>query len=152
MGTRATKGPARSKRKKAARKHGGAKKRSDSGYSVGWVVVRVLTVLAFIFGLSTANWIVSMNRIVVDRFDGQRFAVPSKVYSAPGILYPGLDAELIDLRGTLARLGYREQTVTAGRPLRPGLYRWSKNRLRVYLRAFSHPTRPEPARDIVIRF
>ena len=152
MGTRATKGPARSKRKKAARKRGGAKKRSDSGYSVGWVVVRVLTVLAFIFGLSTANWIISMNRIVVDRFDGQRFAVPSKVYSAPGILYPGLDAELIDLRGTLARLGYREQTVTAGRPLRPGLYRWSKNRLRVYLRAFSHPTRPEPARDIVIRF
>ena len=152
MGTRATKGPARSKRKEAARKRGGAKKRSDSGYSVGWVVVRVLTVLAFIFGLSTANWIVSMNRIVVDRFDGQRFAVPSKVYSAPDILYPGLDAELIDLRGTLARLGYREQTVTAGRPLRPGLYRWSKNRLRVYLRAFSHPTRPEPARDIVIRF
>jgi penicillin-binding protein 1B len=150
------KGPARSKRKKAARKPGRAKSRAKKDRSlardVGWVVVRVLAVLAFGGGMTTASWLVGMDRIVVERFEGQRFKVPSKVYSAPGILYPGLDAKLIDLRGTLARSGYREQKVTAGRPLRPGLYRWSNNRLRVHLRAFSHPTRPEPARDIVIRF
>lgn len=158
MGTRATKGPAGPKRKtsarkKAARKRGrGDKSKASLGATVVWIGVRVLAVLAFIAGLTTATGIISMDRTVVARFDGQRFVVPSKVYSAPGILYPGLDAKLIDLRGTLARSGYREQKVTAGRPLRPGLYRWSKNRLRVYLRAFSHPTRPEPARDIVIRF
>ena len=150
------KGPARSKRKKAARKPGRAKSRAKKDRTlardVGWVVVRVLAVLAFGGGMTTASWLVGMDRIVVERFEGQRFKVPSKVYSAPGILYPGLDAKLIDLRGTLARSGYREQKVTAGRPLRPGLYRWSNNRLRVHLRAFSHPTRPEPARDIVIRF
>lgn len=160
MGTRVNKGPAkgpaRSKRKKAVRKPGRAKSRAKKDRSlardVGWVVVRVLAVLAFGGGMTTASWLVGMDRIVVERFEGQRFKVPSKVYSAPGILYPGLDAKLIDLRGTLARSGYREQKVTAGRPLRPGLYRWSNNRLRVHLRAFSHPTRPEPARDIVIRF
>ena len=156
MGTRANKGPTRPKRKKAARKKPAGKRSAKQGrslgFDVGWVVVCVLAVLAFGAGLATASWLVAMDRVVVDRFEGQRFKVPSKVFSAPGILYPGLDAKLIDLRGTLARTGYREQKVTAGRPLRPGLYRWSANRLRVHLRAFSHPTRPEPARDIVIRF
>ena len=156
MGTRANKGPTRPKRKKAARKKPAGKRSAKQGrslgFDVGWVVVCVLAVLAFGAGLATASWLVAMDRVVVDRFEGQRFKVPSKVFSAPGILYPGLDAKLIDLRGTLARSGYREQKVTAGRPLRPGLYRWSANRLRVHLRAFSHPTRPEPARDIVIRF
>jgi len=156
LGTRANKGPTRPKRKKAARKKPAGKRSAKQGrslgFDVGWVVVCVLAVLAFGAGLATASWLVAMDRVVVDRFEGQRFKVPSKVFSAPGILYPGLDAKLIDLRGTLARSGYREQKVTAGRPLRPGLYRWSANRLRVHLRAFSHPTRPEPARDIVIRF
>ncbi len=143
----ARKAPAR----KAARGRGGNPRRSDGPGLLGWVL-RVLVVAAFVAGVWTSSWIVSLDRIVVERFEGQRFFVPSKVYSAPSILYPGLDAKLIDLRGTLARAGYREQKVTAGRPLRPGLYRWSDNRLHVYLRAFSHPTRPEPARDIVIRF
>lgn len=153
MGTRVKQGSAGSKRKRAARRS--ARKRGGRGAGMGtWAraLVRVLTVLAFATGLWTSSWLVSLDRIVVDRFEGRRFLVPSKVFSAPEILYPGLDARLIDLRGTLARTGYREQTVTAGRPLRPGLYRWSHNRLRVYLRAFDHPTRSESARDIVIRF
>ncbi len=149
-------------RKKAARKKAAARKaprrKGGSGGGRGrgpgvmtWLV-RALVIGGFAVGLWTSSWLLSLDRIVVDRFEGQRFVVPSKVYSAPSILYPGLDAELIDLRGTLARAGYREQTETTGRALRPGLYRWKGNRLRVYLRAFSHPTRPEPARDIVIRF
>ncbi|NIM01932.1 MAG: hypothetical protein GTN89_14210, partial [Acidobacteria bacterium] len=47
------------------------------------------------------------DRVVRARFDGQRFRVPSRVYSAPAIVYPGLDAKLSDLRGVLVRLGYR---------------------------------------------
>jgi penicillin-binding protein 1B len=166
LGTRVTKGSTGStgsKRKKAARKapaRKSARKRVGAG-SGGQkpparrylrTLVRALALLAFFAGLATASWLVEMDKVVVERFEGQRFVVPSKVYSAPGILYPGLDADLIDLRGTLARAGYREQTVTIGRSLRPGLYRWSDNRLRVYLRAFDHPTRSESARDIVIRF
>lgn len=164
MGTRVTKGSGQPKRKASARKAparksarkkgGGSRKPPASPKRRGWFwsLVKVLTVVAFVTGVWAAGWVVSMDRIVTSRFEGQRFVVPSKVFSAPGILYPGLDADLIDLRGTLGRAGYREQTVTAGRALRPGLYRWSDNRLRVFLRAFSHPTRPEPARDIVIRF
>src|SRR3990172_9168214 len=80
---------------------------------------------------------------------GQRFLVPSRVYSAPSILYPGLDWKLVDLEGTLRRLGYRKVATTV--ELEPGRYLWSPSRLRVHLRAFAHPSRPEPARDVVFR-
>jgi len=114
--------------------------------------VRVLVLVAFGAGVLTSSRILSLDRIVVSRFEGRRFSVPTKVFSAPTILYPGLDARRIDLFGTFERLGYREQSVQGGRPLRPGLYRWEGSRLRVYLHAFEHPSRAEPARDIVIRF
>jgi penicillin-binding protein 1B len=39
--------------------------------------------------------------------------------------------------------------VAASGELEPGRYLWSPSRLRVQLRAFDHPSRPEPARDVV---
>jgi penicillin-binding protein 1B len=86
---------------------------------------------------------------VVARFEGQRFRVPSRVYSAPAIVYPGLDWQLVDLPGTLQRLGYRKAGST--RQLEPGQYVWGQSRVRIHLHGFAHPTRPEPARDVVIR-
>jgi penicillin-binding protein 1B len=112
----------------------------------------LLALAAFGLGLWCSSLILDLDKIVVGRFEGQKFLVPSKVYSAPGILYPGLDAELAGLRTTLERTGYREQVVSGGRQLQPGFYRWIGDRLRIYLRGFEHPARPEPARDIVIRF
>jgi penicillin-binding protein 1B len=100
----------------------------------------------FAFGIVAGGWAVDLDRIVRARFEGRVFRLPSRVYSAPAILYPGLNLKLIDLRGTLQRLGYREES--AGLELQPGGYLWRHNRLQLYLRAFKHPTRPEPARQI----
>lgn len=105
--------------------------------------------LAFLGGFGLAVYLVGLDQLVRQRFDGTRFRVPSRVYSAPTILYPGLDWKLIDLRGTLARLGYRERA-RAGTPP-PGQYTWGSQRVRVHLRAFDHPSRPEPSRDVVLR-
>jgi penicillin-binding protein 1B len=104
---------------------------------------------AFLAGWTTAGWIVGLDRIVQARFEGHRFRVPSRVYSAPAILYPGLDWRLVDLEGTLRRLGYRR----IGRTdlLTPGQYVWGNSRVRLLLRAFEHPSRSEPARDVVLR-
>jgi len=104
---------------------------------------------AFVGGFATAGYVVRLDRIVRERFEVQRFRVPSRVYSAPSILYPGLDWKLIDLEGTLLRLGYRK--VLSSGELEPGRYLWSSGRLRVNLRSFHHPTRPEPAHDVVVR-
>ena len=103
----------------------------------------------FVVGFASASYVVGLDRVVRRRFEGQTFEVASRVYSAPAILYPGLDVELADLRGTLLRLGYREAQEIKDLPA--GQFTWGRDRVRVHLRAFEHPSRPEPARDVVLR-
>jgi penicillin-binding protein 1B len=111
---------------------------------IGWTILAA----GFALGFAAAAFIVSLDRQVRERFEGTQFRVPSRVYSAPAILYPGLDWRLFGLEAALSRLGYRE--ATSSRDLPPGQYLWEGSRLRVHLRAFEHPTRPEPARDVAI--
>jgi penicillin-binding protein 1B len=108
-----------------------------------------LLAAGFLAGLVTARTVLELDRIVVSRFEGRIFRVPSRVLSAPIIVYPGLDWKRLDLRGTLRRLGYRE--VAERGDLQPGRYRWDGSRVALYLRAFEHPSRPEPAREIELR-
>jgi penicillin-binding protein 1B len=112
------------------------------------VAALALLAVGFVCGFFVARMVVRLDRIVVARFEGQLFRVPSRVLSAPTILYPGLDWKRVDLRGGLVRLGYREST--GEDRLEPGRYRVSGSEVRVFLRAFDHPSRPEPARDIRI--
>ena len=102
---------------------------------------------AFLLGLLIAQWVVALDREVVARFEGRRFDVPSKVFASPTVVYPGMDWQRVDLAGWLRRLGYREQS--GQRALEAGRYVWSPGELRVHLRAFDHPMRPEPGREVV---
>jgi len=147
--------------RKGARSKSGARKRRSTARRqrrFAWLTrerlrlgLRLAAVFAFVVGLATAQWLLGLDRIVRQRFEGRRFSVPSRVYSAPTILYPGLDADRIDLVGTLRRLGYRDHPGPRGSALEEGRYRSSPGRLRVHLRPFEHPTRSEPARDIAMR-
>ncbi len=112
-------------------------------------LARFVAVGAFALGLWLSSWVLDLDRLVVARFEGRRFAVPSKVYSAPLVVYPGMDWQRIDLSGWLLRLGYREQP--EGGELAAGRFEWRPGELRVHLRAFDHPLRPEPARRLVLR-
>ncbi len=111
---------------------------------LGWLVLAI----AFAAGFAGSVMVIGLDRQVRERFDGTRFRVPSRVYSAPAILYPGLEWEQFGLRNALQRLGYREAPSAKGLPR--GQYAWSRGRVRVHLRAFDHPARPEAARDIEI--
>ena len=106
----------------------------------------VVVLVSFLAGLAAAHWLVGLDRVVVSRFEGRRFAVPSRVYAAPIVIYPGADWQRLDLAGWLTRMGYREQA-EAG-PLSVGSYRWLPGRLRVHLRGFEHPQLPEPNRRV----
>ena len=115
---------------------------------IAWTVLG----LGFAVGFVAAAFLVSLDHQVRERFEGTQFRVPSRVYSAPAILYPGLDWRRFGLQEALARLGYRE--AASSRDLPPGQYVWEGSRLRVHLRAFEHPTRPEPDarhRDLAAR-
>ncbi|MCC6642841.1 MAG: PBP1A family penicillin-binding protein [Deltaproteobacteria bacterium] len=99
--------------------------------------------IGFTVGVLTGDWAVRLDATVRARFDGQRFRVPSRVLSAPTLLYPGLDWAQSDVRGTLARLGY--QQAPPGTPLAPGHFVWGPERAALSLRAFEHPSRGEDA-------
>ena len=109
----------------------------------------VVVALAFVVGLFAAHWLVGLDRIVASRFDGRRFAVPSRVYAAPVVIYPGANWQRLDLSGWLTRMGYREQEESG--TLAVGHFRWLPGRLRVHLRGFKHPQLPEPNRRVEFR-
>lgn len=103
---------------------------------------------SFVGGFVAARHLVALDRVVRARFEGRLFRVPSRVLAAPTILYPGLDWKRIDLPGTLRRLGYRESGKTSDLPL--GSFHWGEREVRLHRRAFDHPSRPEPARELRI--
>ena len=107
-----------------------------------------LLAVGFVGGFWLSRTALRLDRVVRERFEGRLFRVPSRVLSAPTILYPGLDWKQIDLRGTLVRLGYREAKSAAQPSL--GRYSWQGSKLVLHRRAFDHPSRPEPARRIAI--
>jgi len=113
--------------------------------------LRIAAVAAFVGGLLCSRWLLELDGVVRERFEGRPFRVPSRVFAAPTILYPGLDTKRADVRGQLLRLGYREHAGDPDAPLELGRFRVSPGRVRVHLRPFEHPTRGEPARDVVLR-
>ena len=108
-----------------------------------------LALAAFAAGFLLAVHMVRLDRMVVARFEGRLFRVPSRVLSAPMILYPGLDWKRADLMGTLTRLGYRQGADSEDLP--PGHFVWRDEAVRIHLRAFDHPTRYQQARAILVR-
>ncbi len=140
-------GKKKSKRSNASRGRERAERRPASllARRVGVATIA----LAFGLGIGAAHWLLALDRVVVSRFEGRRFAVPSRVYAAPIVIYPGADWQRLDLAGWLTRMGYREQS-EAG-PLEVGHYRWLPGRLRVHLRGFEHPQLPEPNRKVEFR-
>ena len=126
-------------------KHGGGSR------SRRVTVLRVLGIALFLAssaaGGIAGRQLARLDRIVRARFEGTLFRVPSRVLSAPLLVFPGLDHTLIDLRGTLERLGYRE---ASGEALPLGRYRWSEREVRIPCRAFDHPSRSEPARLVAL--
>ncbi len=141
---------ARSGVRKGARKKGSRQRGGSGGAGSRWRwIARGLAAVAFVAGFAVATWLVRLDRVVVARFEGQRFQVPSKVLSAPTILYPGLDVGLLDLEGTLQRRGYRAHPEAGALPI--GTYRERGRSWEISLHPFDHPSRPEPARRIALR-
>lgn len=143
--------PGKGRVSKGSPKSGRTRKRASQGGG-GWLLRGLGAAgiaIGFAFGLGLAQWVLEIDRVVVERFEGRRFSVPSRVYSAPLIVYPGTDWQRVDLSGWLLRLGYRQQP--EGGQLLPGRYEWLPGRLRAHLRAFDHPLRPEAARELEFR-
>ena len=105
--------------------------------------------LTLVAGLLGAVWMgVVLDRQVEARFRGRLFAVPSRVLSAPLVLFPGLDVERAGLIDRLERLNYHAARSPAPQP---GEYSLAGRRIEVGLRPFRYPYREFAGAHVVVR-
>jgi len=83
------------------------------------------TIFIVIFGVIAtvavvaAAWIMHLDRVVTQQFQGRHWSVPAHVYAAPLELYAGAPVSADDLEEELRRVHYRRGDPAGG----PGLYR-----------------------------
>ena len=83
----------------------------------------MLLVAGFAGGFAVARTVVQLDHVVRERFEGRLFRVPSRVLSAPTILYPGLDWKQIELPGDAASASATARAASA-EDLALGRYAW----------------------------
>ena len=82
------------------------------------------------------------------RFRGRLFAVPSRVFSAPLVIYPGLELRRTGLLERLQRLNYH---VARGPIPQPGEYRLGEQELELGQRPFRYPSRAFAGARVLLR-
>lgn len=82
-------------------------------------VLTALGALALLLLVAAIAWVVYLDRIVVQQFEGRRWSVPARVYAQPLELYAGAPVSAEELDRELKRLHYRTGDPGQG----PGLYR-----------------------------
>jgi penicillin-binding protein 1B len=99
--------------------------------------------------LAGVLWVRQLDAVLRQRFEGRRFAVPSRVYADTALIFPGVNLAASGFFARLERLGYRE--VGGARELHQGDFRRGRDSVDVALRDFSYPRRPLPGRRIRLK-
>jgi len=82
------------------------------------IFIVIFVVLATV-AVVAAAWIMHLDRVVTQQFQGRHWSVPAHVYAAPLELYAGAPISADDLEEELRRVHYRRGDPAGG----PGLYR-----------------------------
>ncbi|MFC1749423.1 penicillin-binding protein 1B [Pseudomonadota bacterium] len=93
-------------------------------------------------------YVLYLDYVVQDKFEGKRWAIPSRVYARALELYPAQPLTAKALHAELKLIGY--QASSDG--LTPGTYSRNGNRFVISTRAFMHWDSQEPARSIRLKF
>jgi penicillin-binding protein 1B len=110
----------------------------------------LLAILVALVAIWAWRSLANLEERVEARFEGRLFAVPSRVYSRPLELRPGVDVERPRLRERLERMGY--VAALGSKPaLRPGEFRLAPGLFQIYRRASRLPDRNDPARLFSLR-
>jgi len=105
-----------------------------------WMYRRRAVILASLAGVLLAATLVVgyFTRVVVTRFDGRRWSLPSRIYSDMAVWRRGDGGSADHLVRKLDRLLYQQ---TSDPPSRPGFYRRAGNTVEVWTRDFLYPGR-----------
>lgn len=97
----------------------------------------------------TVVYLLYLNWLITDRFEGRRWDRPARVYARPLELFAGLTLEAAELEQELLRLGYRR--VATG-PDRPGTFRRQGAVIEARTREFRFWDAVQPEQSVSIRF
>jgi penicillin-binding protein 1B len=116
-----------------------------------WVYLHRLPILAVLGGFLLAGVVglAYFTTRVVGRFDGQRWNLPSRIYSDLFVLRAGDTASISSLTAKLERLFYQEEDA---KPDRPGRYRREKDALEIRTRAFRYPGKAFVGQNVRVVF
>ncbi|WP_018872442.1 penicillin-binding protein 1B [Thioalkalivibrio sp. ALJ16] len=109
----------------------------------GWTLTGLL-----LAGVAVGGFYVhQLDREIRERFEGQRWALPARVYARPLELYAGRPLTAEALETELRALNYRETPDGAG----PGEFRIDDSSARLTTRPFVFGDGPEPAHSVRLR-
>ncbi|MHA7880564.1 MAG: penicillin-binding protein 1B [Saccharospirillum sp.] len=104
--------------------------------------------LGLVLGALVVVWMIYLNAVVRERFEGQRFAIAARVYSEAQALYAGAPISADQTQQLLEALGYRRGPTAS----QPGRYSRNGQTLAVYTRGFDFWDGEEPAQRLVLTF
>ncbi|MDP8224729.1 MAG: PBP1A family penicillin-binding protein [Candidatus Lernaella stagnicola] len=136
-------GPRTAKKGKraAGKSSGGA---FASLFKIGaWWAFNVAVWTSFILILAGGLYAFSVDRGLRDKFEGNRWKLPSHVYSDSLTVLPGDLLSTTGLIERLKRLNYQEKDTATERP---GQYHRGTGTLEIYLNRFDYPGEARPAR------
>lgn len=137
-----------SKRKAPAPRRRNASSRSSKAKGL-WRKVRWRLFQLSMVGLALlVVWLIYLNAVVRERFEGQRFTIPARVYSEAQELYSGAPVSADQMQALLDALGYRASASVN----QPGRYRRLGETINLYTRGFEFWDGNEPAQPLLLDF
>lgn len=114
---------------------------------VGIIAFFIIILLLAAF-IALGIYLIRLDDIIRDRFEGQRWDIPAKVYARPLELYAQSDATLKDVVDELKLLNYQ----SASNYNKTGTYTQKSNQLTIHTRGFDFGDSKEPERVIELNF
>ncbi|MES2917196.1 MAG: penicillin-binding protein 1B [Pseudomonadota bacterium] len=107
----------------------------------------LLLVLVLAAALALGLYMLHLDGVVREKFEGKRWAIPARVYARPLELYSGAPLAPADVLAELRRLNYRQQA-----PKSPGNWQQQGNDLLVHTRGFAFGDGAEQPQVLRLRF
>lgn len=111
-------------------------------------LVKLFAQLSIVFSALLLFWLIYLNALVRDGFEGRRFTIPARVYSEAQDLYVGASVRQEELVSLLDTLGYRQSNTAS----QAGRYSQNGSTLAVYTRGFRFWDAPEPSQRLILTF
>lgn len=114
--------------------------------------IRLLTALGLVALLLlavTLPWLYQLNNRIVEKFEGNRWELPARVYARPVDLFAGLALTPDDFESLLSSLHY---VASPGEPTQPGEYRRRGGRFTLWTRSFHFPDEYRPSTRLALTF